>query len=89
MLPNLHTLIVFIDFNWVSDSSWETLLRALSARRIQLQKVHVYVSRYPHVVIPEAEILAAFRELAADGIDVYVGTKRATGYESQNFILED
>jgi hypothetical protein len=45
---------IFIDFNWVSDYSWETLLRALSARRTQLQKVHVYVSRYPHVVIPEA-----------------------------------
>jgi phosphatidylserine/phosphatidylglycerophosphate/cardiolipin synthase-like enzyme len=40
-------------------------------------------------VIPEAEILAAFRELAADGVDVYIGTKRATGYESKKFILED
>ncbi|KAJ7933971.1 hypothetical protein B0H13DRAFT_2650441 [Mycena leptocephala] len=72
VLPNLQTLMIFIDNNSASESSWKTLLRSLSARRTQLQKVHIYVRRNPYLSIPEAEILAAFRELAADGIDVYV-----------------
>jgi hypothetical protein len=78
-----HTLTIFINNNSASESPEKSYsARSPPGASTQLQKVHVYVSRYPHVVIPEAEILAAFRELAADETDVYVGTKRAIGYES-------
>ncbi|KAJ7328937.1 hypothetical protein DFH08DRAFT_317868 [Mycena albidolilacea] len=68
LLPNLHTLTIdsmALDSPSISASSWRTLLRVLSARRIQI--------RITSVTEPPVDVLAALRELAVDGPQIYVG----------------
>jgi aryl-alcohol dehydrogenase-like predicted oxidoreductase len=48
----------------------------LSARRTQLRVVHVKLTHDLRSLIPAGDILAAFRELAADGMELYIGTER-------------
>jgi hypothetical protein len=59
-----------------AESLWKTLLRALSARRTQLRVVRVKLMHgsLSSSLKPAADILAAFRELAADGMELYIGT---------------
>ncbi|KAJ7449988.1 hypothetical protein B0H11DRAFT_323287 [Mycena galericulata] len=79
ILPNLEDVTIrhpfsSTVFSVLPGSFWEMLLRALSARRTQIRVVHIETSRRPEPSKPAADILAAFRELAADGMDIFVGT---------------
>jgi hypothetical protein len=56
----------------ISDSFWRMLLRVLSMRRIRLE--------IKPVASPPADVLAALRELAAGGLQMYIGN------DKQNFI---
>ncbi|KAJ7915573.1 hypothetical protein B0H13DRAFT_2324140 [Mycena leptocephala] len=85
LLPNLIGLTVRVRAYSTSTifplSSWKMLLRALSARRTQLQLVHVeLVHTFSSSLKPAADILTALRELAADGMKVYIGA------EGHNFV---
>ncbi|KAJ7828000.1 hypothetical protein B0H13DRAFT_304508 [Mycena leptocephala] len=84
LLPNLHSLIIHLYSSSMPDSSWKTLLRALSTRRTQLQIVQVQLYVGPPLSLkPGADVLAAFRELIADGMQVHIGT------QDSNFISAD
>jgi hypothetical protein len=74
VLPNLHSLIIHLHVYAVSDSSWKTLLGVLSARRTQLQIIHI---KYSETVSqrPAPDVFAAFRELVASGMQVHIGTE--------------
>ncbi|KAJ7915620.1 hypothetical protein B0H13DRAFT_2324182 [Mycena leptocephala] len=73
-LPVLHTLIIYIRVH-IPDSSWATLLCALSARRTQLKIVEMRLSPgSPTLVRPGADVLAAFKKLVSDGMEIYMGT---------------
>jgi hypothetical protein len=66
-----------------AESLWKTLLRALSARRAQLRVVRVKLTHESSLSSsskPAADILATFRELAADGMELYIGA------EEHNFV---
>ncbi|KAJ7896289.1 hypothetical protein B0H14DRAFT_499871 [Mycena olivaceomarginata] len=81
LLPNLRTLTIRTEFSssrfdhnaWssrfdIAESSWRTLLRAVSARRTKLRTLRVFANP------PPADVLAAFKELAEDGtVQVYIG----------------
>ncbi|KAJ7482151.1 hypothetical protein B0H11DRAFT_2193269 [Mycena galericulata] len=81
LLSNLRSLIIRLYFvnghATFTLSSWNTLLRALSVRRTQIRVVHVTISESSK---PTVDILAAFKELVAGGMVIFVGT------EEQNFI---
>ncbi|KAF7328824.1 F-box domain-containing protein [Mycena venus] len=67
LLPNLQRLDVHVEFlSDFPDSFWRTLLRVPLTRGIQFE--------FFGVSEPPADILAAFRKLAADGMQVHVGT---------------
>ncbi|KAJ6510641.1 hypothetical protein C8R45DRAFT_1068612 [Mycena sanguinolenta] len=67
LLPKLHTVV--IDFRSdIEESCWRNLLRMVSIRRIELR-----VLGY-HVKAPPADILDAFKELLADGVEIHIGT---------------
>ncbi|KAJ7458025.1 hypothetical protein B0H11DRAFT_2062361 [Mycena galericulata] len=72
VLSNLGSLIIrlYRDSTF-SESSWETLLRALSVRRTQIRVVHVETLEFTK---PAADIFAAFKDLAAGGMDIFVGS---------------
>ncbi|KAJ6558215.1 hypothetical protein B0H19DRAFT_1070757 [Mycena capillaripes] len=83
LLPNLHTLRImdlYRSDEFDPDAFWETLLRALSARRTRLQIVHIQLSIGTGE--PPADILAAFRALVVDGIQIYIGHI----YGNSNFV---
>ncbi|KAJ7896309.1 hypothetical protein B0H14DRAFT_2679004 [Mycena olivaceomarginata] len=81
LLPNLRSLTIRTDFGRsarlnfplssrfdITESSWRTLLRAVSARRTKLHALRVFANP------PPADVLAAFKELAEDGtVQVYIG----------------
>jgi hypothetical protein len=81
LLPNLRSLTIRIGFGRskrfyfpglsrldIAESSWRTLLRAISARRAELRTLRVFANP------PPADVLAAFKELAEDGtVQVYIG----------------
>jgi hypothetical protein len=76
LLPNLHKLVIHLDPSDVPDSFWKTALRALSARHIQLKIGDFKLTADPPESLkPPADALAAFRELAADGMRVLIGTE--------------
>ncbi|KAF7328774.1 hypothetical protein MVEN_02506100 [Mycena venus] len=80
LLPNLRYLTIHnVDMieSDISDSSWETLIRALTARRTRLQVVRLALDGDP----PPVDILCAFRELVADGTQIWIGP------EDRNFIV--
>ncbi|KAJ6558207.1 hypothetical protein B0H19DRAFT_1261741 [Mycena capillaripes] len=74
IIPNLHILNLQRCSPDISHSSWKTLLRALMHRRTGLQFVHI--NMMTGAVKPAPDILAAFAELVADGIQVYIGTAK-------------
>jgi hypothetical protein len=73
LVPNLHSLTIFLHSPNIIDSSWKTLLRALSARRNQLQAVHIELEYASPDWEFGPDIRAEFRQLVADGMQVYVG----------------
>ncbi|KAJ7915577.1 hypothetical protein B0H13DRAFT_2453881 [Mycena leptocephala] len=70
LLPNLQSLTIHMGAQQVnefhSDGLWQTILRALSARRTQLRVLHVNL----------ADILAAFAELVQDGMQIHIGSQK-------------
>ncbi|KAF8198197.1 hypothetical protein K438DRAFT_701920 [Mycena galopus ATCC 62051] len=77
-LPNLSTLKIEHDCSSIEFLGQE-LLRALSARRVQLLCAHL---RNPESHLrPGPDVCSGLRELAESGMDVWVGT------EDCNFIL--
>ncbi|KAJ7829246.1 hypothetical protein B0H13DRAFT_1916600 [Mycena leptocephala] len=79
LLPNLHKLVIHLDPSDVPDSFWKTALRSLSARHIQLKIGDFKLTADPPESLkPPADVLAAFRELAADGMRVLIGTENLT-----------
>ncbi|KAJ7453623.1 hypothetical protein B0H11DRAFT_271041 [Mycena galericulata] len=73
LLPNIRTITIRIYSDaTIPDSSWDALLRVLTARRRQIQTICVEVQRAS--LKPAANILAAFEELRSDGMDVYIVT---------------
>ncbi|KAJ7457930.1 hypothetical protein B0H11DRAFT_2286723 [Mycena galericulata] len=82
LLPNLRSLTIRPDSRIpISDYLWETLFCALVVRRTQIQIVHIeYESWCSASLMPASNILAAFEELAAAGMEVYFGTR------TQNFL---
>ncbi|KAJ6523342.1 hypothetical protein B0H19DRAFT_1276993 [Mycena capillaripes] len=79
-LPNLQSLRIQQDFLGLSESAYQTAFRALSARRSRLVCVHVR-SLYAASSKPGAEVVDELRQLAADGMDIYLGDY------ATNFIL--
>ncbi|KAJ7453597.1 hypothetical protein B0H11DRAFT_270165 [Mycena galericulata] len=78
LLPNLRSLAIKFHRGFtIPDSSWKALLRALTARRTKIRTIRIDL--FSTISKPAAYILAAFEELVADGMDVYIGT------EKQNF----
>ncbi|KAF7328735.1 hypothetical protein MVEN_02502200 [Mycena venus] len=72
LLPNLRYLTIHhVDESNILDSSCETLIRALSARRTELQVVRIIFDDRP----PPVDLLDALRKLVADGMEIYIGTK--------------
>ncbi|KAJ7682414.1 hypothetical protein DFH06DRAFT_293761 [Mycena polygramma] len=78
LVPDLRTLriIHLYESNDQVDSCWETLLRVLSSRS-KLRIVHVEMLTASHLFRrsfePTSSILAAFRELVKDGMQIYIG----------------
>ncbi|KAJ7876575.1 hypothetical protein B0H13DRAFT_2548593 [Mycena leptocephala] len=70
-LPNLRTLKLLQHF---SQSSYETVFRALSTRRAQLTCVDLRARFF--ISKPSADVCDGLRQLAADGMEIYVGTHR-------------
>ncbi|KAJ7453657.1 hypothetical protein B0H11DRAFT_271519 [Mycena galericulata] len=76
-LPNLRSWTIRLHLRAdISDSSWEALLRALTARRSQIQIVHVKFKHVSPSLKPAPDILAGFRELVAGGMELYIGTNQ-------------
>ncbi|KAJ7834602.1 hypothetical protein B0H13DRAFT_2109603 [Mycena leptocephala] len=75
LLPNLHSLVLFSPA--MQDFPLQALHRAVSARRTQLRVVQVKLRVLPDSASlmqqPMADIFTAFRELAADGMQIYIG----------------
>ncbi|KAF7361285.1 F-box domain-containing protein [Mycena sanguinolenta] len=63
LLPNLRTLIIHPRV--ILDSSWDSVVRALSGRHIELQIDHLYKK-------PPEEALVALGELVANGAEVHI-----------------
>ncbi|KAJ6488929.1 hypothetical protein C8R45DRAFT_1213540 [Mycena sanguinolenta] len=84
LLPNLRDLTVYIRVTAhspepdISESSWRTLVRAVSTHRRMEQ---LYIG--PVAVSPPPDILASLRELVTGGVNVHVGT------EDINFVVPD
>ncbi|KAJ7666911.1 hypothetical protein DFH06DRAFT_1295045 [Mycena polygramma] len=75
LLPGIRSLtieIIDIDF----CASWSTLLNALSSRRGHVRHVHVEAlwGNMNVQVWPTDEILSAFKDLAAEGMQMYIGS---------------
>jgi hypothetical protein len=69
----MHKLVIHLDPSDVPDSFWKTVLRALSARHTQLKIVDMKLTAdAPESLKPPADALAAFKELAADGMRVLI-----------------
>ncbi|KAJ7457955.1 hypothetical protein B0H11DRAFT_2199547 [Mycena galericulata] len=77
LLPNLRSWTIRLHRRAdISNSSWEALLRALTARRTQIQTVHVMFRNVSPSLKPAPNILAGFRELVAGGMVLYIGTTK-------------
>ncbi|KAJ7748801.1 hypothetical protein DFH07DRAFT_1035568, partial [Mycena maculata] len=81
LLPNLRSLTIHLDWSTIISAPFCTVpLRALSGRRSQLTYFKMVQTRKrPWAPDPEPD-WATFRQLAADGMEIYVGT------EERNFI---
>jgi hypothetical protein len=71
LLPNLRSLTIHNGSPSFSDSSWQTLLCALSARRSRLlQFKFTYFD-----CEPPADVCTGLRQLVADGMDIHIGSE--------------
>ncbi|KAJ6488942.1 hypothetical protein C8R45DRAFT_993240 [Mycena sanguinolenta] len=83
LLPNLRDLAIHIRVTAhspepdISETSWWTLVRAVSTRRME----QLYIG--PVAVSPPPDILASLRELVTGGANIHVGT------EDINFVVPD
>ncbi|KAJ7896385.1 hypothetical protein B0H14DRAFT_3612445 [Mycena olivaceomarginata] len=76
LLPNLCSLTIHVSGRasaTFDSSAWWMLLRMVSSRHIQL---HILVKS------PSSDVLAAFRELVADSVEVYIGTEERSLIDS-------
>ncbi|KAJ7902892.1 hypothetical protein B0H14DRAFT_2667982 [Mycena olivaceomarginata] len=84
LLPRLDTLVMHFNRDQernLSDSFWEELNRALVARRTQFQLFHLTVAAgiwVPQWKTPAPDMIAAFTELAADGVEIRLSAKGGT-----------
>ncbi|KAJ6510642.1 hypothetical protein C8R45DRAFT_964723 [Mycena sanguinolenta] len=80
LLPHLKTLSLCLA--GYGEIDWPTLARALAALRtqLQLQSFHLVGLRRAPIAaeLPTPEIIAAFRELAADGMEVCISAADGT-----------
>ncbi|KAJ7509575.1 hypothetical protein B0H11DRAFT_2421557 [Mycena galericulata] len=75
LLPNLRSLSIRLASGaTLSDFWWETLLGVLQARRTKMKFAYLESGRQLSSSKLTANILAAFRELMAGGMKVYIGT---------------
>ncbi|KAJ6466744.1 hypothetical protein C8R47DRAFT_1153548 [Mycena vitilis] len=79
IVPNFHTLKIsnLYKSGNAPDSCWEALLRVLSSRS-KMRIVHVELSPYSNIKNPTADILAAFKDLAQHGLQIYIGSDGRT-----------
>jgi hypothetical protein len=81
LLPHLNALVFHVDSAHISDSFWAALHRALLARRTGCLLVRIKVlQRLPDSRMPSPDIIAAFRALAMDGVQIQLGLTRDTWY---------
>ncbi|KAF7366422.1 hypothetical protein MSAN_00899100 [Mycena sanguinolenta] len=77
LLPHLHILTIHLAPQYLPQNTstfWTALTRALAARRTHIQVFRLTVrDRFRASQMPAPDILAAFRELAADGMHVSIG----------------
>jgi hypothetical protein len=87
LLPNLLSLVVHLDDEApISDSFWTAVYHALLARPTQFQVVQfdTYYS-LPASKMPAPDIMAAFRELGADGTQVCINSQTTNTRSSYSF----
>ncbi|KAF7375493.1 F-box domain-containing protein [Mycena sanguinolenta] len=78
LLPSLRDLTIHVytgDESHISETSWRTLIRALSTRRME----HLYI--VPVKAAPPMDVLTSLWELAVNGAKIHVGT------EELNFVV--
>ncbi|KAJ7896310.1 hypothetical protein B0H14DRAFT_2679011 [Mycena olivaceomarginata] len=78
LLPQLSTLVIHFaahaDLSAIHGFFWPAALRALTARRTHLQVLHLDIAERPLASqMPALDIVVGFRELVADGMQVYIG----------------
>ncbi|KAJ7641756.1 hypothetical protein FB45DRAFT_900951 [Roridomyces roridus] len=72
LLPSLQTFTVCLVHHGSTPLPWETTLRLITTRRTRLRKFHVIFYSDSHVQVP-ANILTAFRDISAEGVDIFLG----------------
>ncbi|KAF8155304.1 hypothetical protein K438DRAFT_1987022 [Mycena galopus ATCC 62051] len=83
LLPHLSRLSIDMSGNWdgskcdIPESAWRALLRALSTRRNRF-RIRLLG---PDITAPPRDVVAAFRELVVEGVQIYIGAT-----EKCNFI---
>ncbi|KAJ7666934.1 hypothetical protein DFH06DRAFT_1470068 [Mycena polygramma] len=77
LLPNLQRLFIHNSYN-LPDSFWTIVLRMLLARRSRFKEVSIQITAEGPVI--PTETLEALRELAADGMQIYIGTGSGAMY---------
>ncbi|KAJ7902888.1 hypothetical protein B0H14DRAFT_1150068 [Mycena olivaceomarginata] len=83
LLPRLDTLVMHFNNGQVHDlpdSFWEELNRALVARRTQFQLFHFMIpdDSLPEWKMPAPDMITAFTELAADGVEIRLSADYGT-----------
>ncbi|KAJ7328802.1 hypothetical protein DFH08DRAFT_883256 [Mycena albidolilacea] len=73
LLPNLHTLNIQHDCSVIIEPSYRKLLLALSVRRAQLGCAYIE-NPDPDQFKPSPEVCAGLRQLAENGMDLWIGT---------------
>jgi hypothetical protein len=77
LLPHVNAIALHITEDDISDSFWTALHRALLARRTGCLVVRITVlERLPDSKMPSPDIIAAFRALAVDGVQIQLGLTR-------------
>ncbi|KAJ7682398.1 hypothetical protein DFH06DRAFT_293398, partial [Mycena polygramma] len=89
LVPNLHNLkIVNLHTDDAPDSCWEKLLRVLSSRP-SLRIVDVaYRDSDGHSAKPSANVIAAFRDLAQQGLQIYIGVYLGPYGRTKNLVVD-
>ncbi|KAJ6516799.1 hypothetical protein C8R47DRAFT_1268454 [Mycena vitilis] len=76
LFPILDNLTIYLSQSPHFDSSsfWPALLRALSSRRLHLRNVRIEMRDDTAFMTPADHLISAFRDLAAEGMHLYVGS---------------